>query len=38
VEENCFVSSGCIYPAPTIPALAMRASDYLIEQYTRGEI
>jgi len=27
-----------VNPTLTIPALAMRASDYLIEQYTRGAI
>jgi hypothetical protein len=34
---ECFVSSGCVNPTPTIPALTMVASDYLIEQYKRGE-
>jgi hypothetical protein len=38
VDVNCFVSSGCANPTLTIPALAMLASGYLIEQYTRGEI
>jgi hypothetical protein len=34
----CFVSSGCANPTLTLPALAMRANGYLIEQYERCEI
>ncbi len=38
VDGSCFVSSGCVNPTLTILALAMRASDYLIEQYKRDEV
>jgi choline dehydrogenase-like flavoprotein len=38
VDGSCFVSSGCVNPTLTILALAMRSSDYLIEQSKRGEI
>jgi choline dehydrogenase-like flavoprotein len=38
VDGSCFVSSGCVNPTLTILALAMRASDYLIEQVKRGEL
>lgn len=38
VDGSCFVSSGCVNPTLTILALAMRASEYLIEQYKRGEV
>jgi choline dehydrogenase-like flavoprotein len=35
VDGSCFVSSGCVNPTLTILALAMRASEYLIEQAKR---
>ncbi|MBS1808517.1 MAG: GMC family oxidoreductase [Acidobacteria bacterium] len=38
VDGSCFVSSGCVNPTLTILALAMRASEYLIEQYKRGDV
>ncbi len=38
VDGSCFVSSGCVNPTITILALAMRASEYLIEQHKRGAV
>ncbi len=38
VDGSCFVSSGCVNPTLTILALAMRASDYMVEQAKRGEL
>ena len=38
VDGSCFVSSGCVNPTITILALAMRASEYLIEQSKRGDV
>jgi len=38
VDGSCFVSSGCVNPTLTILALAMRSSDYLVEQMKRGAV
>ncbi len=38
VDGSCFVSSGCVNPTITILALAMRASEYLIEQSKRSAL
>jgi choline dehydrogenase-like flavoprotein len=38
VDGSCFVSSGCVNPTLTILALAMRASEHVIEQFKRREI
>jgi choline dehydrogenase-like flavoprotein len=38
VDGGCFVSSGCVNPTLTILALAMRASEYAVEQLKRGAI
>jgi choline dehydrogenase-like flavoprotein len=38
VDGSCFVSSGCVNPTLTILALAMRSSDYLVEQMKRGRL
>jgi choline dehydrogenase-like flavoprotein len=35
VDGSCFVSSGCVNPTLTILALAMRASEYAVEQLKR---
>jgi choline dehydrogenase-like flavoprotein len=36
VDGSCFVSSGCVNPTLAIQAMAVRASEYLIEEYKRG--
>lgn len=38
VDGSCFVSSGCVNPTLTILSLAMRASEYAVEQFKREEI
>jgi len=38
MDGSCFVSDGCQNPTLTILALAMRSSEYLIEQFKRGEL
>jgi choline dehydrogenase-like flavoprotein len=38
VDGSCFVSDGCQNPTLTILALAMRSSEYLVEQFKRGEL
>jgi choline dehydrogenase-like flavoprotein len=38
VDGSCFVSSGCVNPTLTILALSMRASEYAVEQFKRGEL
>lgn len=38
VDGSCFVSSGCVNPTMTILALAMRSSEYVIDQMKRGEL
>jgi choline dehydrogenase-like flavoprotein len=38
VDGSCFVSSACVNPTLTILALAMRASEYAVEQLKRGAV
>jgi choline dehydrogenase-like flavoprotein len=38
MDGSCFVSSGCQNPTLTILALAMRSSEYLLDQYKRGAL
>jgi choline dehydrogenase-like flavoprotein len=38
MDGSCFVSSGCQNPTLTIMALAVRSTDYLIEQMRKGTL
>ncbi|HUE69800.1 MAG TPA: GMC family oxidoreductase [Pirellulaceae bacterium] len=38
VDGACWPSSGCQNPTLTMLAIAWRASDYLVEQYKKGEL
>jgi choline dehydrogenase-like flavoprotein len=38
VDASCWPSSGCQNPTLTMLAIAWRASDYLAEQYRKGEL
>ncbi|MFN0121877.1 MAG: GMC oxidoreductase [Blastocatellia bacterium] len=38
VDGSCFVSSACVNPTLTILALAMRASEYAVEQLKQGAV
>ena len=38
VDGSCFVTSGCVNPTITILALAMRASEYAVEQLKGGKV
>jgi choline dehydrogenase-like flavoprotein len=37
-DGSCFVSQGCQNPTLTMMALTVRACDYIVDQYKRGEL
>jgi choline dehydrogenase-like flavoprotein len=38
MDASCFVSIGCQNPTLTIMAIAVRSTDYLMQQMKEGEI
>ena len=38
MDGSCYVSIGCVNPTLTMMSLALRSTEYLVEQHRRGEL
>lgn len=38
MDGSCYVSVGCVNPTLTMMALALRSTEYLVDQHKRGEL
>ena len=38
MDGSCYVSIGCVNPTLTMMSLALRSSEYLVDQFKRGEL